>query len=162
MSLFYKNSRAVPAAKTVEVVEDLDAALVAASNREYDHKVAAEGGISVDRAQRLMREANAIELPLLAAINDGTVKTKSEAIAFVQEKLPDFPAEKFVAIIQGNLDRVNYRENGVDEDGNPIMEAVPVKATWAETVVEAKAEAAAVTAVAIKDTPVDVGVIKEG
>jgi hypothetical protein len=136
MSLAYKDSRSKPKMLHPELLPDLDAALEAISTFKSDHYVASKGNIPVARAQHLMREFGKVEPMLLAAIKDLSVKTKAEAVSFVQANTAEFPAVKFVNLIQDNLTRVE--QTGVDGEGHPIYETIP--ATWAETITAAKVE----------------------
>lgn len=140
MSLAYKDSRSVPKVVHPDQPVDLDAALEAISQFKSDHHVAAKGNITVERAQRLMREFGKIEPLLLAAIKNLSVKTKTEAVTFVRDNTTDFPAVKFVNLLQDNLTKQVTTQTGTDGDGNPIYTTTTVTATWAETIAAAKAE----------------------
>jgi len=127
MSLFFEGERK-PKIVVVSDPVDMEKALIAVSQRKSAHDVAAAGGIEIDKARHLILECRKVEPLLMAAIKDLSVKTKTEANAFVQANTENpFPVAKFLAVCQNRLDTV---------DG----EGLPVSATWADVVAAYKNE----------------------
>lgn len=140
-SLFFIGERKPKTTVTPDPV-DMEKAMVAVSQRKTAHEVAAAGGIDVEKARHLIQECRKVEPLLEAAIKDGSVKTKSEANAFVDDHTEEpFPVAKFLGVIQNRLDTVAYKDLGKkDEKGEPLLEPVTTSATWPDVVAAYKDE----------------------
>ena len=126
MSILFVNERKQPVSSPSPV--DLEAALVALTNREASTMVSAIGGISVERVAQLERECRQIEQALIEAIDTGKIRTKAESVQFVKDATADnkdFPAER---LIQQMIDHCK-------------------PATFAQMVIDAKDEAKPTAAV---------------
>lgn len=97
-SLFFVGERTVaaPAAPAV----DLDAAVIPVAEKEIMQRVACLSGMQPDDAIRFIALCREVDNQLIAAIQDGTVRTQPEAVTFVRDHTnPGFPATKFVDVM---------------------------------------------------------------
>ena len=103
MGIFFKGERRPrPAPVDPPTVEEAEAALGALADGKSTTLV---GGIlrSHDLAERLHGECRRAEAALIAAVASGSVTTKVQAVACVQEAtVAVFPAAKFINVIIAN------------------------------------------------------------
>lgn len=104
MGVFFQGEyRPRPAPVDPPTVEEVEAALQALSENKSTSVV---GGIlrSFDLADRLYYQCRKAEAALFAGIEDGSVSTKTQAIACVQAATDaPFPATKFINVIIANF-----------------------------------------------------------